>query len=229
MVMERISKIIEEAYFLPKEFSSLECGANNIDDIQTIDWITNKNCWLMEPIPKFAKEIKDNLTKNLVESALSTFNGKSKFYIFEQVHGWSCLSDLELNSDQKFFSDSKKEIEVECITYDALQDNLGINFDVLILDIEGYEDNILKYMNKISKKYFPKIFCIECGYQWEDRKKLIKNLGYNLDFYYYNNAFFRLEQCNIEMNEKKVFEFNNLYKEWSFNGQLIYVNEKVNQ
>lgn len=226
--MKLISKVIEEAYILPKEFSSLECGANDTIYIETIDWIKNKNCWLMEPIPKFAKKIKDDLTTNLIESALSTFNGKSKFYVFEQVDGWSCLSDVELNPDQRSFADSKKEIEVQCITYDRIQDKLGINFDILILDIEGYEDDILRYMKKISKKYLPKIFCIECGYEWEVRKNLVKDLGYNLDFYYYNNAFFRLDQCDIEVNEKKVSEFNNLYKSWSFNGHLVYINEKVN-
>lgn len=221
----KISSIISNAYNLPENFSSLECGANVISDIQTIDWIKNPNCWLMEPIPIFAEQIKENLTSNIIQSALSTFNGKSFFSIFPDAHGWSCLSDVDLNIDQKSRIHTKKEIEVECITYKSIQDKLGLIFDVLVLDIEGYEEKILQYFKTIDSKYLPKIICIECGYEWKNRKELMKQNGYNLDFYYYNNAYFSHCSSKIPINSEIVNEYNKQNPTFVWGNNIVYNNE----
>lgn len=223
---ETISDIIGNAYQLPENFSSLECGANAVHDIQTIKWSKNKNFWLMEPIPVFANDIRKNITSNIIQSALSTFDGKTKFTIFPSS-GWSCISDTELNVDQKTEIASKMEIEVQCLTYKTLQDNLKLFFDILVLDIEGHEEKILEYFKAIDVNYLPKILCIECGYDWENRKELVKQNGYNLDFYYYNNAYFSHSSSEIILNKEVVDEYNKNNPKFIFNNYTVYTNELI--
>jgi len=133
--------------------------------------------------------------------------------------------DVDLNIDQKSKDYSKIEIEVECITYKSLQDKLDLVFDVLVLDIEGHEEKILEYFKTIESKYLPKIVCIECGYHWESRKELMTQNGYNLDFYYYNNAYFSHHSSKIPTNKEVIDEYNKQNPMFIWGDALIYKNE----
>jgi len=211
-----ISSIIQNAYELPTNFHSLECGANCIEYVETLDWVVGGFGWLMEPIPNIAIDIKNNLTQNNISSDLSNFNGKTNYSV-ETITGLSHIVDQESKGDSI--------IEVECITYNKLQDDLGVYFDVLVLDIEGNEEQVLDHWLTLPRKYLPKIMCIECGYDWEKRKKLLSKLGYELNFYFFNNAYLKMKDCGIKLKQDIINNYNEQWPKWNFNGQTIYVNE----
>lgn len=57
---------------------------------------------------------------------------------------------------------------------------------------------ILKTMFYLPVEKLPKFTCIEAGYDWLERKKLLLQLGYNIDFYHFNNVFLTYNTLNVE-------------------------------
>ena len=57
--------------------------------------------------------------------------------------------------------------------------------DVVHLLYEQSEKKIP--MKELDISELPKFIAIEAGYDWEERKKLLFELGYNIDFYQFNN------------------------------------------
>ena len=221
----KISSIIEAAYKLPDKFYALECGACRPEYIETEDWRRKHEVWLLEPNLEVYNQLK-SLDYKVLNLALSDNNQKQTFYI-SKSEGFCYLESSSLNDSQKNNEQELLSYEVECITYKNLQKKLGIIYDILILDIEGQEDRVLKNLLTIEKKYLPKILCVECGYEWEDRKKICKKLGYNLDFYYYNNAYFSL--CNTFTKDINTIEaYNKSWPNWDYSGKRIYDNENTN-
>ena len=68
---------------------------------------------------------------------------------------------------------------------------------------------------------------IEAGYDWLDRKKILLNLGYIIDFYQFNNCYLTHKNFKIDKNINFIKEVNNNNKEFIWNNILIYKNEVV--
>lgn len=220
-----ISSIIDSAYSLPNKFCSLECGACDPSEVETSGWKDKQELWLLEPNLETYRKLKQ-LDYNVLNLALSDNNNQNTFYISKHA-GFCYLESSNLNDSKKNNENISTSYQVECITYKNLQEKLETIFDILILDIEGQEDIVLKDLLSLQKKLLPKILCVECGYEWEDRKKICKKLGYNLDFYYYNNAYFSLD--NSFTRKMDVIEkYNRSWPKWDYNGQRIYDNENTN-
>lgn len=79
-----------------------------------------------------------------------------------------------------------------------------MNIDILILDIEGHECVVLNTFRELTLEQLPKIICIECGYDWLERKKILIELGYILDFYEFNNCYLSHSTCNITKNSNNI-------------------------
>tara|TARA_R100000479_G_C6370580_1_gene196879 strand:- start:439 stop:1119 length:681 start_codon:yes stop_codon:yes gene_type:complete len=224
----KISSIIENAYRLPNSFSCLECGACAMHELETKSWSNDKNVWYLEPNVHQYNLIK-NEGYSILNLALSDSNKLKKFCVSNMI-GWSFLETsevIELNDHIRYIQPIQTKYNIECITYEKLQQTLNIKFDILILDIEGHEDAVLENMASLQKQNLPKIFCIECGYDWETRKRLVKNLGYDLDFYYFNNAYFSMDSP-YPKNLDVINEYNKQWAEWTYNGIKIYENENTN-
>jgi len=221
----KISSIIESAYSLPNKFCSLECGACDPEYVETSGWKDKQELWLLEPNLDAYTKLK-KLDYNVLNLALSDNNEQKTFYISKHI-GFCYLESSNINDSKKNNESILKSYQVECIKYKSLQEKLGITFDILILDIEGQEDIVLKDLLLLEKKLLPKILCVECGYEWTDRKEICKKLGYNLDFYYYNNAYFSLDNSFIKKIDV-IDNYNKSWPNWCHNEQKIYDNENTN-
>jgi len=219
-----ISSIIKNTYQLPEKFSILECGACSWSEVQTKEWIPSQEAWYLEPNKEIYKELKQ-LGCNILNLALSDHNELETFNV-SSIAGWSHLGSSSLNDSIKCNQKLKNSYEVKCVTYKKLQQILNIEFDIVILDIEGNEDAVVKNLSTLEQSALPKIFCIECGYEWEKRKNLVKQLGYDLDFYYHNNAYFSIKNT-YSKNIETVNTYNAQWPSWTFNGIKIYTNENT--
>jgi hypothetical protein len=115
---------------------------------------------------------------------------------------------------------------VPATTYKNYIENIiKTNIDILVLDIEGHECAVLNTFYELQKEQLPKIICIEVGYDWMERKKILLDLGYVLDFYEFNNCY--LSHSNVEKNVESIQVFNNNNKKFIWHNTLIYENENV--
>jgi FkbM family methyltransferase len=78
------------------------------------------------------------------------------------------------------------DIDVEIITYQSL---VGHKVDLFVLDVEGYELQVIKGMT--GSEFLPDVICVEypfvtLGYLQE----MLCPRGYRYDFFSFNNAFF---------------------------------------
>ena len=222
-----ISEIIENAYTLPSKINVVECGAMNPKTLETAGWTNSHNVWFIEANPSGYAILKKQ-GYNILNFGLSDINGTRKFC---QSENWDCgYLELSGTNDSKVSGEHiKLTYDIECITYKKLLETLDVVFDVLILDIEGHEEKVLENMkHEIEKHRLPKILCVECGYEWEKRKEIVKALGYDLDFYYYNNAYFSMPDLSYEKNTDTIDSYNKQWTSWSYRGKLIYKNENTN-
>jgi len=129
-------------------------------------------------------------------------------------------SDKHIN-ELKSYNAEIKEDKVKAISWKRLLLDYSIEkIDLLSLDIEGAEKYVLKDM--IDSNVLPDVICIEVGYEWEEKKEILKTIGYRFDFFHYNNAYCSKYNKKIDI-EKVKFYFQN---EWYWNGNLIYQYEK---
>ena len=114
------------------------------------------------------------------------------------------------------------------ITYKHfIQDIIKTTIDILILDVEGHECTILNTFYDLDLAQLPKIICIECGYDWLDRKKILLSLGYVLDFYEFNNCYLSHSTYNCNKNISQMNKFNVANKKFIWNNYLVYDNELI--
>ena len=228
----KIYQVISKAYYLPRAKNIIEAGCSSPGMIESVGWINNGSCvCLVEPNPvifrSLLKTFSNKKNVSLINCALSDKTGQTKLLFNNKYHGWG-YTDFSESNDMKLSRINRlSAAKVDAKTYDQLQKDLDIVFDIFIMDVEGSEDIILKQMKDQEQTRLPKVLCIECGYEWEKRKALVKNLGYNLDFYFFNNAYFSLDN-SFKKNTNIIDSYNQRWKQWSYRNRIIYTNEKSN-
>jgi len=220
--MNSISKILKDVYQLNwVGLNILECGAN-IQGEETSSFESENNCWYIEANLADYNVLKQN-RKNTLNLALSDKNGKITFTISSHAGNSSCKYSEEHLEELKKYNAVFTTTEVECISYGSLLEKLNLVFDVFVLDIEGHEKTVLNSWKSLDKKSLPSVLVIECGYDWSDRLLILKELGYKIDCYYFNNCY--LSKENIKINEFATNTYNNQWKEFIWNNKIIYINE----
>ena len=222
--MKSVSNILKDIYMLEwKGLNILECGANHSGE-ETVSFELSNNCWYIEPnIPDYNKL--KNLRKNTLNLALSDNDGIIKFIQSSHPGNSSCEYSEEHLSELKMYGTKFTETEVECISYESLLNKLNLVFDILVLDVEGHEKTILKTFKNINKSKLPNIIVIECGYDWEKRLDILKEIGYRIDCYYFNNCY--LSMGEIKVNKDMTNVYNNEFKSFIWRGRTIYNNELI--
>ncbi len=131
----------------------IEIGAN--DGGHTVNFSKNSNVWCFEPNPHYAKLLKtiflNNKNINVIEKAVSDFNGKAYFYI--SVDGASSsltgLSDFATHNTKIRYVD---RVLVDVVRMDSFLTNTKISvIDYFHCDAQGQDFNILKsFGDKLS-------------------------------------------------------------------------------
>jgi len=119
-------------------------------------------------------------------------------------------------------------VETQCYTYKHLTERIiEKKVNILILDIEGHEVTVLESIKKeIEQKDFPDIICIECGYDWQERLELLEGMGYEADFFEYNNCYLSLRNSDliVSKNEDLINQANQRNPHFVWNNKCIYKN-----
>ena len=90
------------------------------------------------------------------------------------------------------------------------------------MDVEGHETQILKTFLNLKREQLQKIIVIECGYDWKERLSILKQIGYCLDFYCFNNAYLTLPDAILTKNIDNILNIRKQWKSWTWKGKLIY-------
>jgi len=200
----------------------LEAGAHGPESVVTLEFVRDNNVWYMEPeIFTFDRLV--SVFPQSLNLALSDCDGVVDFTI--SSHGGnSSIKHSEIHKKElESYNAVFENVKVNCITYSSLLKKLNLIFDILVLDIEGHEVPVLKSMQLSNEKEHPKIIVIECGYDWNERLQILKEMGYCLDVYWENNC---VLSKNIETNPKVVEMCNQMYNKFEWFGQVIYnINE----
>jgi len=220
--MQLVQKCISDGYEINPNFSILESGAR-LTQIESRGWIEcGMNVWLVEADPKDFASVKEK-GYNVLHYALTDRVGKTEFQI-SLYTGWSYTTDAVINDAIKENAVNGEVVEVPCTTFEMIQKETNTIFDIMIMDIEGCEDIVLKDMKRLDKETLPKILCIECGYEWEKRKKLVLDLGYELDFYFHNNAYFSIPNT-VKKKDHNIRNMNSQWPRFEWRDCLVYENE----
>jgi FkbM family methyltransferase len=221
----KVGEILKEAYILdPSNLTVLECGAST--SLESDNLRQNKNCYYIEANYDDFKEISTR-TENVSHFALTNHNEMVDFFVTS--HGGN--SSISHSEEHKYelithHKSTFTKKTVPATTYKNYIENIiKTNIDILILDIEGHETVVLETFRELEVHQLPKIICIECGYDWLARKKILLELGYILDFYEFNNCFFTHSTSNIQKNIDNINKFNKNNKEFIWYDTVIYRNE----
>lgn len=220
------SEILLKAYNIDfNNLNILECGASEAQE--TRDLCNTNNCYYIEANYSDYEKLKQS-NYNVYFYALSNSNDIISFCITSHF-GNSSVSHNELHKQELIsYGSTFREVSVPGITYKNFIENvIKTNIDILILDVEGHECAILNTFFELDISQLPKIICIECGYDWLERKKILLKLGYNLDFYEYNNCYLSHSTYNCEKNNLEINNFNQSNKKFVWYNNLIYENELI--
>ena len=208
----------------------LECGSHSCGT-ETALFRKNNNCYYIEANPADYKNMvnQPNINvNNVFNVALYNHNGKIKFTVTSHPGNSSvCHSDSHREELQRYQSNFI-DIQVDCITYPYFIRNvIKTSIDVLVLDIEGVESEILKTMKDLNTSELPKFLVIEAGYDWPERKTLLIELGYTIDFYQYNNIYLTHSSFNVNKNASAIHKINSENRQFIWDNKLIFVNDLV--
>jgi FkbM family methyltransferase len=223
----KASEILQLTYLIDfVNLNILECGACHADE--TIEFCSSNNCYYIEANPDdFTSLKKQNL--NVSNYALTNHNNLVEFTITSHAGNSSlCHSELHIEELTKYYNSVFTKTTVQGITYKNYIENIAKkNIDILVLDIEGHESTVLETFRELQPEQLPKIICIEVGYDWSERKRLLIELGYVLDFYESNNCYVSHSACNIKKNvdSMRIINLNN--REFVWHNKVIYTNELV--
>tara|TARA_X000001382_G_C3176955_1_gene181247 strand:- start:2506 stop:3174 length:669 start_codon:yes stop_codon:yes gene_type:complete len=217
--MEKISKTLINNYVLDLDgIHILECGA--YDGSETKSLRGKHNCWYLEPDKDLFNKL--NLdTDNCLNLALSDKDGEAELKV-TNIPGNSSIGHNAKHLEDIRIVDT---VKINTISYKTLLDKLQIKkINILILDVEGHEDIILNNIfSSLDQDSWPDVLCVECGYDWKSRQKIILDAGYSQDFYSYNNCFFSNGKLQINKESVKKTNLNN--QNFIFQKKLIYEND----
>ena len=208
----------------------LECGSHSCGT-ETELFRNNNNCYYIEANPDDYKNMvnqPNTNANNVFNVALYNHNGKISFTVTSHPGNSSiCHSESHIEELQKRQA-TCINIYVDCITYPHFIRNvIKTSIDVLVLDIEGVECEILKTMNDLNTSELPKFLVIEAGYDWYDRKSLLTELGYTIDFYQYNNVYLTHSSFNVNKNASAIHKINSENRQFIWENKVIFVNDLV--
>ena len=206
----------------------LECGSHSCGT-ETALFRNNNNCYYIEANPDdYANMVNQpNIdVNNVFNVALYNYIGKTKFTVTTLCENSSiCHSESHMEELQRHQA-TCIDIQVDCITYPHFIRNvIKTSIDVLVLDIEGVECEILKTMKELNAAELPKFLVIEAGYDWLDRKSLLIELGYTIDFYQYNNAYLSHSSFNVNKNSSYIDKINSENRQFVWENKIIFVND----
>ena len=232
--MSSVSNFLLKAYnFEFKYLNILECGAC-YEGGETKILRNENNCYYIEANPGdfnnllYTQKLIENETafnyaltdidNNLIEFNISSHGGNSSI-----EHSIEHKNEL-IN----IYNANFEIIKVKSITYkNFINNKIQKNIDILVLDIEGHECVVLNTFYNLDITELPKIIVIEAGYDWLNRKKILLDLGYIIDFYEFNNCYLTHKNFKIEKNINIINEINNNNREFIWNNIFIYKNELV--
>ena len=206
----------------------LECGASD-RALDTEAFRLTNNCYYIEPIPESVAHLKQNAPNinhnNIFNYALHNYCGETVFTLTS--HGGNSSYNHSNEHIDELVNQHKSTfttITVQTITFKHfILNKIMTNIDILVLDVEGCELIILESFKDLTANQLPKILCIEVGYDWDERKKVLLELGYTLDFYGFNNCYASFGQINKRVDAIKQFNLENRSFVWY--GKTLYTNE----
>lgn len=206
----------------------LECGSHS-EGTETKDFRYNNNCYYIEANPADYNNMinQPNVKKeNVFNFALSDKCGEVSFTVTSHPGNSSVKHSSEHYTELLNYGATFNNITVPCYTYQHFIDSI-INspIDILVLDIEGHELPVLKSMLSLPIEKLPKFINIEAGYDWPDRKRILLELGYNIDFYMFNNVYLTHSSLNISKNIEVLRNINRQYPKFIWAGKLIFEND----
>lgn len=219
--------VIYHTYDPSKINNILECGASYYNQLQTHSALKlKKNVWYIEPTEGSYLDLKNRGLKNVINAALTTYDGEINFTVATNLPCNSSISHSDKHEQELKDRNIKMfQTKVPCYTYETILEKTNCIFDLLILDVEGHEKSIIESFKKIERDKLPKIISIECGYYWKNLKPVLLELDYVIDYYYFNNCYVRLKSFEIEKDETMIKKLNEANKKFVFNNHLVYENE----
>lgn len=214
-----LKNLIQDLYQKKIEnFNILEVGASDPEAVVTSEFVNDNNVWYMEPVESTFNRL-ISIYQQSLNLALSDFDGTVNFTITSHG-GNSSIEHSEIHKKElESYNSTFENIKVNCISYFCLLKKLDLIFDILVLDIEGHEVAVLKSIQTLDEKNHPKIVVIECGYDWNERLKILKEMGYHIDVYWENNC---ILSKNIKINTEIVKICNKMYNRFEWFGKIIY-------
>jgi FkbM family methyltransferase len=208
----------------------LECGSHSCGT-ETALFRNNNNCYYIEANPddyKIMVNQPNTNVNNVFNVALYNHIGKIKFTVTNLCGNSSiCHSEAHMEELQRHQANCI-DIQVDCITYPHFIRNvIKTSIDLLVLDIEGVECEILKTMKELNASELPKFLVIEAGYDWHDRKSLLTELGYAIDFYQFNNVYLTHSSFNVNKNLSLINKINSENRQFVWENKVIFVNNLV--
>jgi len=178
-----------------------------------------------EPDPSVIEILKKNKRENIeiIPKAVSSFNGKTKFYSFDLLS--SGVSTLNIENTKRILNIQKKpkECEVEVITLDSFCEEYKVIPDFIKIDVEGAEENVLKGSINLLKNYSP-IIALEVIFRpiipenYQNAINILKNNGFQMfaidengdlekiDYENIKNYFEKLDERYKKINQGIVFD-----------------------
>lgn len=226
-----VYEYLVNAYNYPfSNLNILECGSSSFGE-ETESFRMNNNCYYIEAnLSDYDNMLKQSnvIKTNIFNMALYNHNGRTKFTVTSHGGNSSIQHSDSHKEELLSYGSTFHDTEVECMTYPHFIRNvIKTPIDVLVLDVEGGECEILKTMKELVPSEYPKIFVIEAGYDWAERKTLLLDLGYTIDFYQFNNVYLTHSSFNVNKNENFIRKINNENRQFIYHNKLIFVNDQV--
>ena len=140
-----------------------------------------KQVFAFEPVPRIFSILCKNVTINSMSTIrcqqLAVGNADSQAILFDPGGAIPYSASLSQTFSSRCFGNNLTEISVFTVTVDSFVKNKKINnINLIKLDVEGYEEEVLKGMKQTVIMYSP-IIIIEVLDEYEDKyKKLVESL-----------------------------------------------------
>jgi len=201
----QLDKVINDNYINNRRDGFfVECGAFDGTTECSCKFFEESLGWKgmnIEAVPHLYEQLKNNRPNSInVNGALSDENGTKVFtHVVHPVAGYNfgngsfCLPSFH-REDLRKQGCSFVDMNIPCYRFDKLfVDHNLPPIDLFVLDVEGYEMQVVKGMSQMPKSHWPKCFCVEYPWCGLDNLKSILNDNYNYAGEYYNNAFFLIK------------------------------------